>query len=293
MLATIKALFSGIVDYAGLFPPAQLSLSTAMANYVQYQASPNAWMLGRFVLPASRLAEFVTLLPSLPLQHWPLSLILTGGAGDMAATLAKVRSLQSSQAAIAIQALEFPVLPLAELTTFDLPPQVEIYFEVPLDQSLTTYLAVLQNQGVAAKVRTGGVTATAFPSVTQLCELMVACAQAQVPFKATAGLHHPLPGDYPLTYEPESDKAAMHGFLSVALTAAYLYWQRLTPDTAASLLQATSLDQLLVTDTGLSWNHHSLSLAEISTARKQLFRSFGSCSFMEPIAGLQALNLLP
>jgi len=35
-----------------------------------------------------------------------------------------------------------------------------------------------------------------------------------VPFKATAGLHHPLRCIHPLTHEPNSPAAAMHGFLT-------------------------------------------------------------------------------
>ncbi|HEY9862509.1 MAG TPA: hypothetical protein V6D16_23630, partial [Candidatus Obscuribacterales bacterium] len=156
MLATINALFSAIVDYAGLFPPAQLNLQTAMANYVQYQASPHAWMLGRFILPALGLEDFATLLPTFPLQEWPLSLLISG---DVAAALEQVRSLNTSHQAIAIQALEFPPLAPTEIAALDLPPQVETFFEIPLDQDLTPYLAILRNQGASAKIRTGGVTA--------------------------------------------------------------------------------------------------------------------------------------
>lgn len=296
MLATVKALFSAIVDYAGLFPPAQLSLPTAMANYVQYQASPHAWMLGRFVLPAARLEEFVELLPTFSLQHWPLSLIMAAKADEMAATLTQVRSLAANHPAIAIQALEFPPLALAEIAALTLPPQlethqVETFFEISLDQNLPAYLSVLQRQGAAAKIRTGGVTVAAFPSVTRLWEFICACVQAQVAFKATAGLHHPLPGNYPLTYEPESDTAAMHGFLNVSLVAAYIYWQQITPADALKLLQTTSTDAFFLTEEIVSWNQHQLSVAEVTTARKQMFRAFGSCSFVEPIAGLQALQL--
>ncbi len=289
MLATVKALFSAIVDYAGLFPPAQLSLQTAMTNYVQYQASPHPWMLGRFILPASRLEDFATLLPTFPLQEWPLSLLISG---DVAAALEQVRSLNTSHQAIAIQALEFPPLAPTEIAALDLPPQVEIFFEIPLDQDIAPYFAGLRNQGASAKIRTGGVTAAAFPSAAQLCEFIFACAQAQISFKATAGLHHPLPGDYPLTYEPESEVAAMPGFLNVALVSALVYWQKITSEDALRLLQEKSTDRFLLTDHAISWNQYSLSLPELMTARQQIFRSFGSCSFVEPIGGLQEMQLL-
>ena len=78
MLASVKALLSSIVDYAGLFPPAKLSLPEAMATYAQDQMAAYHWMLGQFVLPASRLNEFVALLPTFPLKQWSLSAILSG-----------------------------------------------------------------------------------------------------------------------------------------------------------------------------------------------------------------------
>jgi hypothetical protein len=294
MLASVKALFSAIVDYAGLFPPAQLSLETAMANYVQYRASPHAWMLGRFVLPVSRLETLVALLPTFSLQHWPLSIVISGDivtSGDVVAALDQVRSLSANQEAIAIEALEFPPLPPAAITALDLPPQAETFFEIPLNQNLTSSLAAVRSQGAAAKIRTGGITATAFLSAAQLYELIFACAQAQVSFKATAGLHHPLPGSYPLTYEPESERAAMPGFFNVALASALIYWQKINSEAALSLMQE-SANQFLLTDNVISWKQHQLGLLELTTARKHMFRSFGSCSFVEPIAGLQAMQVL-
>ncbi|WP_199299954.1 hypothetical protein [Trichocoleus sp. FACHB-262] len=290
MLSSVSTFLSAIVDYAGLFPPAQLSLKAAMANYAQYHASPDAWMLGRFVLPASYLEEFIALLPTFPFAQWPLSIIISQ---DFEPVLSRVQSLAAHNPAIALQALEFPPLAATEITALDLLPQVETFFEIPLDQDLTPYLDVLRHQGASAKIRTGGITAAAFPSAAQLYEFIFACAQAQVSFKATAGLHHPLPGEYPLTYEPESEVTAMPGFLNVALASALVYWQKITLEAALSLLQEQSADQFLLADSAISWNQHQLSLRELAIARKQIFRSFGSCSFVEPLAGLQAMQLLP
>ena len=48
-----RALLGGVVDYAGLFPPAALSMADAVAEYAAAQRGADAWMLGRFVLPAA------------------------------------------------------------------------------------------------------------------------------------------------------------------------------------------------------------------------------------------------
>src|SRR4051794_5561991 len=57
-VASLRVLLYNVVDYAGLFPPAALDMKTAVRNFLAYQASDTAWMLGRFVVPASRLSEF-------------------------------------------------------------------------------------------------------------------------------------------------------------------------------------------------------------------------------------------
>src|SRR5205809_4623216 len=57
MNASLRALLSGLIDYAGLFPPAGLPLDQAIRNYARYRHESDAWMLGRFVIPANRLAE--------------------------------------------------------------------------------------------------------------------------------------------------------------------------------------------------------------------------------------------
>jgi len=58
MVASIRALCEGLVDYAGLFPPAGLDMPSACENYARYVRGDDAWMLGRFICPASRLEEF-------------------------------------------------------------------------------------------------------------------------------------------------------------------------------------------------------------------------------------------
>ena len=52
-----RALLSGMVDYAGLFPPAQLPLEKAVREYAVHLGGAEAWMLGRFIIPAQRLEE--------------------------------------------------------------------------------------------------------------------------------------------------------------------------------------------------------------------------------------------
>ena len=296
MVASLEALLSSVVDYAGLFPPAKLELQPAMANYAQYQTTPYSWMLGRFILPISRLQEFEQLLPEHPTQ-WSLSIIITKDAKE-AMSDDKLRSvyaqLHSLNKQITIASLEFPPLPPTEIENILrlLPGEVESFFEIPFNSDFQSYLSVLKQTGAAAKIRTGGVTVDAFPSIMQLSESIFAFAEAQVPFKATAGLHHPLLGTHRLTYEPNSPVTVMHGFLNVAVLAALVYQQKLTPEIALELLQESSSDNFHFMSDRLCWKDYHLNIAEIQSARKNFFRSFGSCSFQEPIDDLKELKLL-
>lgn len=46
------ALLSHLFDHAPMFPPARLELAAAIEEDRRAQASPHAWLLGRFVVPA-------------------------------------------------------------------------------------------------------------------------------------------------------------------------------------------------------------------------------------------------
>jgi hypothetical protein len=294
MLASIKALLSSVVDYAGLFPPVKLGLREAMVNYAQDQMAPYSWMLGRFVLSASRLNEFEELLPKFLLEdektkQWSLSVIVSG---NVESEIERMRSLKNSK--IAVTSLEFPPLSPTQIERVFplLPAGVDLFFEIPLNSDLEAYLTVLRRIGASAKIRTGGITVDAFPCITQLCRCIYAFAAAQVPFKATAGLHHLLPAKHRLTSEPDSPSTVMHGFLNVALLAALVYWQKVTPEEALAVLQESSIDRFQFKAGGIGWRDRQLSTAQIQEARQHFFRSFGSCSFQEPIDELKELRLL-
>ena len=56
---SLRALLEEVIDYAGLFPPSQLSMQEAVVNYAAYRSGELGWMLGRFVVPTARLDEFL------------------------------------------------------------------------------------------------------------------------------------------------------------------------------------------------------------------------------------------
>ncbi|NJO41776.1 MAG: hypothetical protein HC865_14375 [Cyanobacteria bacterium RU_5_0] len=300
MLTSLKRLLSSIVDYAGLFPPAQIGLPESMTIYDRAHSSPHGWMLDRFVLPAFRLHEWISLLPTFHRamylsKPWSLSVILSKNWATELEQIHQIRetALQRDYQ-IGINALEVVPLSPAEIqqVCLNLPAEVDTFFEIPFDADLEPYLEILQQTGAAAKLRTGGITRDAFPDSIQLSQHILSLAKAQIPFKATAGLHHALRGNYRLTYQPESDSTIMHGFLNVAILAAFAYQQSLILDEALAILEEPSIAQFQFSPTEVSWRDRSLSIPEIELSRQQFFRSFGSCSFQEPIDDLHTLGFL-
>ena len=113
-----------------------------------------------------------------------------------------------------------------------------------------------------------------------------------VPFKATAGLHHPLPGEFPLTYEPGAVKNPMHGFLNLFAAASLCRLGRLNHEEGENLLNSATPPAIDPTTGDFSFQDHRIAEAEIGIVRRDFARSFGSCSFEEPIEDLLRLGIL-
>lgn len=165
------------------------------------------------------------------------------------------------------------------------------YIEVPIGEEPRGLLEAVKRVGARAKVRTGGVTAEAFPSVDQLARFIVRCAELDLPFKATAGLHHPLRGERQLTYASDSPSATMFGFLNVFVAAAFAR-AGMKEGEIAQLLEEREPAALELTSDDVRWRGHTLSLDALRRTRSSFALSFGSCSFREPVDDLHHLALL-
>lgn len=293
--ASVRALLAGIVDYAGLFPPSQISMPKAVANYAAYKNSRYKWMLGRFVVPAARLDEFMASAKEYfngEAQPWRLSVLATDDIYRTVQTLEDFN--HAHRANVVADALEVKAETSHQIKEIHnaLPTGLETYFEIPVGESLADLIATLAILGTRAKIRTGGVTEEAFPPVERITKFMRVCLAANVPFKATAGLHHALRCVKPLTYEPDAPEGMMNGFLNVFLAAAFLrngYQPRLIND----LLRDRRADNFLFDDNGVLWRQeHFLNSLQIENLRLRSAISFGSCSFVEPVEDLQEIGLL-
>ena len=296
---SIKALLAGIVDYAGLFPPARLDMPTAVGNYAEYLAGPEAWMLGRLVVPMSRADEFEThaaaLLPGqVGAEPWQITAIVApAGEPGLEADLERVKAFNEthsvpSRGLARIGAIELrgPDPDAIDDALNRIPDALFPFFELPDDGDPRGLAAALTGSDAGAKIRTGGTEATAYPSPQRLARFIAACVTADVPFKATAGLHHPL------HHHSDAVGADEFGFLNVFTAAVLTRARELDEAVIQDVLTDESVKSFTFGAAELAYRDHTLTVEEIEEARLHSAISFGSCSFVEPLDDLRSLKLL-
>lgn len=302
-LSTIRTLMAGLIDYAGLFPPAGLGMREAVRNYAEYQRGPHEWMLGRFVVPVSRLNEFEReleeTLRSDPGETWGVSALI---GEHLESDLERIFAFNSTHdgddsqfPAVRIDSIELRASSAAgiDASMGAIPEELDPFFEIPWDTDNRGLIAALAGTGARAKIRTGGITPNLIPPSEAVALFIARCAAAEVAFKGTAGLHHPVRAEHPLSYEPDAPRGTMHGFLNVFVAAALARVLRLDAETLVQILEDPERSDFVFTNERIGWREHTIDVAKLAVARESFALSFGSCSFTEPIDDLLALHLLP
>jgi len=301
--ASLRVLLTHAIDYAGMFPPCSLGLEPALKNQAEYVQSSDAWMLGAFVLPIQQFDATRQLLSQFDAQH-PLRVAALGPKTARADAFlealddadAAIRSLSRHNVdLISMSHLEMlmpdkvDVASLKEAKSIlgDLP----VFWEAPPDRAEQTIalLAEVNSDADSAtfgyKLRTGGVTADAFPTSLQIAKALVTPATHQLPIKFTAGLHHPL------RQYREEVQTKMHGFLNVFGAAVLAAEHRWDANQTAIMLEDENVASFSFTDDFFAWREWRIDIKRLQY-RRRFVVSFGSCSFDEPREDLRRLNLL-
>ena len=295
--ASLHALLTGAIDYAGLFPPAALDMREAVARYAAFRSSTDAWALGRFVVPLSRVGELAAAQRAIGAEGhtWRLSVLLSD---DPATDGARIRAFNVEHAGSAlIDSAEAkvgnPSAARQSIAAFveHLPPSVRLFIEVPSSGNLAAFMAPIAAANVCAKIRTGGITEESFPDASHVAGFLMSCAEHDVRFKATAGLHHPWRGRYALTYEQSAPTAVMFGFLNVFVAAA-LTRRGAAVEEVVGILQAERGTEFRFAEDGVRWKDGRVTRQELLQSHATFALSFGSCSFEEPVSDLRRLALL-
>ena len=301
--ASLRALLAHSIDYAGMFPPCSLGLDSALRNQAEYVLSPDEWMLGAFVLPAEQFDATKQLLSQFDAQH-PLRIAALGP--KTGTPNAFLEALDDADAATrSLSRHNVDLISISHLEMF-LPKEVDVaslnearsivgdlpvFWESPPDRAEQTIALLAEFNSDADsptfgyKLRTGGVTADAFPTSMQIAKALVTPATHQLPLKFTAGLHHPL-----RQYREEVE-TKMHGFLNVLGAAVLAAEHRWDANQTAIMLDEENADSFSFTDDFFAWREWRIDTKRLQY-RRRFVVSFGSCSFDEPRDDLRALNLL-
>jgi hypothetical protein len=305
MAASLHALITQSIDYAGLFPPCSLDLEPALKNQSRYVRSADAWMLNAFVLPVVKFDAAAVNLEQFDRKH-PLRVSALGPKTENASAF-RAAMRETAEAIqrfstncgdrIVVSQLEM-VLPadvdaggLVEARTIlgNLP--VSVFWEAPAESAEETINLLVKHESekhahsFGYKLRTGGVTADGFPTSAQIATALVSATEHHIRIKFTAGLHHPI------RHFRDEVKTKMHGFLNVlgaGVLAAEHAWDE---GQTSAMLEDENPESFAFDDTLFAWRDWEITIDRIK-ARRRFVTSFGSCSFDEPREDLQALSLL-
>lgn len=316
MTQGVRTLLTGLIDYAGLFPPASLSMSRSAANYARELQGEHAYALGRFLCSVSRLEELskdgAVVMPGTyatsgyqemidAADPWSIGAIVDT---DLDTALGRIdefnaRHSHADAGRAHIDAIEMRVREPGDIDDAldEIPEDLSAAFELPKEVVFggdpRGFVAALAGNSAACKVRCGGVTPDAIPSPGDIARVMVACVAGDVPMKFTAGLHHPVRSEQPLTYDEDPPRAVMHGYLNVFIAAALLRARAIRDESAAAdVLSETDPDAFVLTDDACGWRDHNIEVGKLARARESFALGYGSCSFEEPIGDLKALGRL-
>lgn len=313
MYPSVRNFMEKLIDYAGLFPPAGLPIDAAIRNYQVYSLDEDNWMLGKFVIPVSRLQELVPFMPLFSQDH-PLRLSVIGDrSSDVDAckdllekSLETIQSFGDQfQAVSQIDVLDLPLPPIPlqahlleavgsgtswhGLRTFcELTFVLNTDWESNIIAALDEIAAYNEISGCrfGIKLRTGGLTAEAFPTANQVALVLAGCRDRNLTLKFTAGLHHPI-----RMYGNEV-KTKMHGFLNVFFAGLLAHSYKLGIDQIEKILTDEFPESFKFTSDGLQWRELTMTSSEIQAYRIEGVCSYGCCSFDEPRDEMRVLQLL-
>ncbi|SVC67426.1 uncharacterized protein METZ01_LOCUS320280, partial [marine metagenome] len=198
MKESLRAFMKGLIDYAGLFPPAKLPLDEAIDDYVMHLKGENSWMLGRFIIPLSKLNQLDRFVPLFD-EIGALELAVLGNWGnsddeylsnisnDMA-QISDYRNKHSGKVRIGVYECKLPSNSpsketmkkatdllnqnkLSHYHEFPELPDVGINYSTDEDESswdeeiLPVVSMIAELEGAGIKLRCGGIVKEAFPTV--------------------------------------------------------------------------------------------------------------------------------
>ena len=300
----LRLLLSGLIDYAGMFPPANLALEPALDNYFRYVEGPDAWMLSTFILPVDRLVDAARLIEA-RLHRGPIRIAVLGKGGpdwssffsgldaeidridEFRHRLGRRIEIAAFETRLPGAELDFQIRAdalVAEAAERLARAELGPFFEVPaaerwqtrVEHTLDALASISAALPARFKLRTGGVTADAIPSTETIAWVLSTVSERDLKLKFTAGLHHPL------RRFREEVGTQMHGFINVFTAAVLAKVHQLPASELNTVLAEEDPRRFRFDDLGIAWTGLAAAAEDVARLRGSFAVSFGSCSFDEP-----------
>lgn len=275
-MTNIPDVLRGLCDDAAIFPPGNTPLDQAVANHILHSRSDYAALVGAFIISAAKLVQLPPLVSALPRKSLPVSVTVPfpQEAQAVVTSVALLPPLRLAGLEVAVPESMGPqeVVPAVDEAVAGVDVAggaVDVYVEIPRDERRPELIALLGDTPYRAKFRTGGVRADLYPPEDELAQAIHAVVNAGVAFKATAGLHQAVRNtDGQRGFE-------QHGFFNLLLAT----------DAAVQGAGREQISGLLAERDGAALAARLRDLpAERAERARASFRSFGTCSVLEPLA---------
>lgn len=329
MKQTVTPFLSEIIDYAGLYPPASLSLEHAFAKYIEHSTSPYSWMLSKFVIGSDKLRDFEKLISAHPELAFPVDLsivaplttefdefkhAITSVVKEIALLHKKLKGkvrTSTLEIKLPVEAI-YTTSPVDTIKAIDYAVKVmsrsvvlphRLFFEVPgfdFDFKMTEKVIRL----IAAhneKIQTMNLPHYIFSGLKIRCGGVEAHQFPPSRYLAKAvlsgrdenvAIKFTAGLHHPIRHYNESVKTKMHGFLNVFGASILSYTQDLSEAEFVEILNDEKPSNFKFTDQYFAWKDFAAPALEIRMLRMLSVLSYGSCSFDEPIEDLQKLKIL-
>jgi hypothetical protein len=275
----MRALWSGIVDDAAVFPPGNAPLDVAVRRHDEHRAAAHADLVGPLLIPTTAVDDLAALTAD---RADPLAIGLVARPGVAAAEIEAALANALRCNTVEVTGVELGWTDgWRHLDLRDVP----VVLEVPRGQDHDVALADLRahlrdGQPVRAKLRTGPTPTWTWPDEAELADWLLAAAALEVPFKLTGGLHHAVRGRYTPFGASEEEN---HGLLNVLL-AVHAAADGSSADHVRRLLEVRDAQDLA--DLLRAWDDDAVRLT------RSLLTAFGCCEVADPVTELTDLDLL-
>lgn len=279
-----EALFAGLVDDAAVFPPGNASVEAAVRGHGEHRAAWYAPLIGPLVVPDTQLAQAARAAAESAPEPLDVSVVVAGGAGGLTALARRdLPGVRVTAAEIALRDLDDLAgnahRVVAAAQELD-PDEVTVFVELPFRPGWVGAIEVVEAAGLSGKIRTGGLEPDAYPAADQLAEQLSELIEADLPFKATAGLHRAWPNE---ATNERGETLHQHGFVTVLMAVEALADGAGT-EAAAELLRLDDPGRIFAALE--TWDEAA------ATRVRRRFRSFGCCGVTDPVDDLVTLGLL-